>query len=768
MSVFSRILGRPTPAADRPQAGEPATPAPAPPRPDPAARIREEEAGLSQAIAAGDMAAVGRWVLEGSSTQVRQAAARSIVDLEQLHELIRATRHGKDKSVYRILTSGRDALLAEDRRARQLDADLDATAAGVARHGELPCDAAYAAVLAQLEARWRALAPHAPPERQREVEQQLARAHERLAQHRAALAAEAERQRAAALAAEESKRQRAIEAQAAESAVLEHARRLEAEREAARLAEQARLESEAERVRELLGLLRQAQAALDHGGTARAARLRETIAAKLPEAPALPAWFPHQLQRVDERLEELKDWKTFRVVPKRAELVQRMQSLIGADISPEELARQIRRLRDEWRTLHRGAGEEPAPEDQQFEDAAERAYEPCREHFARQSGQRRENQARREALLERLTAFAAEQSVEQPNWRAIHQALVESRREWQQYAPVDQAVVKSLQARFHALLDELQARLAAEYARNVQTKRELIARTAELVTLGDTRQAIEEAKSLQRTWKTVGIVPRHQDNALWEEFRRNCDAVFQRSAQEFAAHAASLETSQTRAIALCEELEQIAGLPGEALLDAAPRLAELRTEFESLELPRASARDLRQRYSRANGRHEETLRRERAAAARRGWTDLFAAAAQVRAYALATVQGRTADDCEALRAAAATAVAELAHAPKGTRGILQQQLDKVAAGSFSADLAANEAALRLLCVRAELIVGADTPPEDLELRRDHQLRRLVASMQRGERATPADLDDLALEWLEAGPVEQGVHDALLARFERCR
>jgi hypothetical protein len=41
-------------------------------------------------------------------------------------------------------------------------------------------------------------------------------------------------------------------------------------------------------------------------------------------------------------------------------------------------------------------------------------------------------------------------------------------------------------------------------------------------------------------------------------------------------------------------------------------------------------------------------------------------------------------------------------------------------------------------------------------------------MGRGERATPADLDDLAREWLAVGPVEPDVHDALFARFERCR
>jgi hypothetical protein len=113
-------------------------------------------------------------------------------------------------------------------------------------------------------------------------------------------------------------------------------------------------------------------------------------------------------------------------------------------------------------------------------------------------------------------------------------------------------------------------------------------------------------------------------------------------------------------------------------------------------------------------------------------------------------------------------VAGLEHAPKGTRALLETLLEKIAAGTVSTDLAANEAALRLLCIRAELITDTATPPQDLPLRREYQMQRLVASMGRGERAAPTDLDDLALEWLAAGPVEAAVHDALLARFERCR
>ncbi|MCU0975363.1 MAG: DUF349 domain-containing protein [Steroidobacteraceae bacterium] len=768
MSFLSRLFGKSPPASAAPAAGTPAAAAEPKAAPDTAARAREEETLVEQAIAAGDMASVGRWVLEGHSSGVRQRAANAVSDLDQLHELIRATRHGKDKKVYRILTGKRDELLAAMRSAEKLQADVDAAAAALVEHCGRAQDAAFAGRLERLEAGWSALAAHATPDLQREVARYLESAHAAIEAHRQALEAEAERQRSAARAAEEARRQQLLEEQAALESAAAEARRVEAERVAEREAERLKRAEEEAQARKLAGLLRQAQAALDDGATARADRLREAIAGQLPQAPILPPWFPRQLQQLDARLAELKDWKTFRATPRRAELLEQMQSLVGADMSPEELARQVRRLRDEWRTLSRGAGEEVTPEWQQFEEAAERAYEPCREHFARQAELRRENQAKREELLERLAAFAAEQAGEEPDWRAIGQVLFEARDEWRRYAPVDTAVVKSLQARFHALLGELQSRLEAEYARNVEAKRALIARAAELVSLEDTRRAIEELKQLQRSWKTVGIVPHRQDNALWDEFRRHCDAVFQRSSQESAAQASALEASQAEAVALCDELERIAGLDGEELRAGLEQVKDLRTRFESLELPRSSARELRQRFSRAADRCNEAQHRQRAAAARQGWADLFAAAAEVRAYALAAVEGRAAGEVEALREAAESAVAGLADAPRGTRAILEQQLAAIASGAVNADLAANAAALRLLCVRAELIAGLATPPEDLELRRELQMQRLVQSLAHGERDTPAGLDELAQEWIAVGPVEPAEYGQLFARFERCR
>src|SRR4051812_27131613 len=115
MSLFSRLLRRaPTPSA-------PPVPPEEPTRgsetahagqtvPDLARVVQTEEETLKAAIEARDESTMARLAIEGTSTKVRQRAAGEIEDPEVLRQLIRDVRGGRDKSVYKILTSKRDAL----------------------------------------------------------------------------------------------------------------------------------------------------------------------------------------------------------------------------------------------------------------------------------------------------------------------------------------------------------------------------------------------------------------------------------------------------------------------------------------------------------------------------------------------------------------------------------------------------------------------------------------------------------------------------------
>jgi hypothetical protein len=772
MSLISKLFRKPpTPpagASARPAPAstpvEPdATPAKQPTGPDPAIVSDQEEAALTAAVAAGDQEAIGRFVTTGAHTGIRQRAAQAVDDLVQLRELIRVVRGGNDKHVYRILSSKRDAILAQHREAEQLRTEIDAAAEALERHSRRSYDVMYVPTLEQIEKRWHALSGGAAPELSQRAGQALERSRELIRQHREALDAQAARERAATQAAEEAARQRDTERQAVAAAAAEQQRL----REEAQRVQREQAQAEALLQRQLVALLRRAQAALGDGNTARAARLRGEFEEHRAAAPALPPWVARQVQQLDEKLHDLKDWKAFSVAPKREALMAEIESLAGATLEPVALAQRIREVRQQWRTLGKGAGENLTAEWQQrFNDAAERAYEPCRVYFAAQAEERRVNLERRATLVERLAAFSARQA-ENPHWRLVSEVLVEARREWRHYAPVDRRAGTPLQTRFDALWTALQASLDAEQARNVEAKRLLSERAAALCALPDTRQAIDEIRELQRRWKAVGPVPREQDGSLWETFRGHCDAVFARREQESAAYLAGLEANRDKAIALCEELTRIAALEGPQLLAGSRQLEALRGGFEALDLPRQGARELQQRFDRAVERCRDAIAAQQARAAQRVWTDLFEVVNRVRALALSAVRRAGDDERDALKQAAATAVAALGQWPKGTRAVVERQLAQAATGTVDGDIAANEAALRSLCVRAEILADQASPPEDQSLRQALQLQRLVQSMGQGMRSDASQLEALLHEWITVGPAEAAAYTLLKERFGRC-
>jgi len=767
MSLFSRLF-RKAPAAvaspEKPVATQapPAQPA-APERSAAilAAAAAKEEEALKAAIEARDAQAIARFVTQGSSTKVRQQAAQAVDDPAQLRQLIKEVRGGNDKSVYKILTRKRDAELAQTRQLEQRRAEIEAAAAALERHSHRGYDALFTPTLDQLQIRWEAVAAEAEPDLRLRVQSAIDRAREVIAHHLRQIAVEASRELAAANATAEAQRVREAEQKAAAAASAERARVADEERKA----QAEKREAEAQALRQIGGLIRKAQGALSEGATGRTAGLRRAIEEKLAGSPPLPAYLTNQIELLDKKLAELKDWKAFTVAPKRLELMEEMEGLVGSTLDPPVLAERIKGLQEDWRTLSRGAGENLEADWQRFQEAAQKAYQPCREYFEAQALKRQENLQRRSALFERLSAFEAGHNWEQPDWRTVVVALRESRQEWRQYGAVDRAAGKALQQKFDALTAGLQSRLDAEYARNIKAKQGLVEAAQRLVASDDSRKAIDEVKALQQQWRTVGLVPRAEDQRLWEEFRQHCDAVFQKRHHESNEYTAALEANKSQAIALCEQLEALATLSGKQLLEEIAKTANPRVTFEALgEFPRAESRALHNRFERALESCERAVERQEANAVEQSWSDLFDAANHVRAYRLAAAQAADPGEREALKQAAETRIAGVAQWPKGSLETLKMELASEADG----DVTANEKALRMLCIRAEIITDTPTPPEDQSMRREYQVQRLIKSMGQGNGGDETALDAMALEWIGVGPTEEATYLSLLERFKRCR
>jgi hypothetical protein len=711
---------------------------------------------------------VARLVIDGSSVRIRQLAAQSLEDPAELRLLLKQVR-GSDKSIYKIIKQKCDVSRAEERRIAQIESDVNALCATLERHSHRIYDPLFLPSLEQFEARWRALETQAAAEVRERAERAIEDCREVIARHHRQLTeqAAAALQKAALRAArEEAVVQAAEQAQRHNDELAAAAAEAARAREAEEKARAERSAAEALALRQLGGLIGKANGALRDGITGRAAALRRAIEEKLPGLPALPAYLASQVQQLDVKLNELKEWKDYAVAPKRTELIEEMEALIGSSYKPRVLADRIKQLQDDWKTISKGIISDSEADWQRFQQASLTAYQPCREYFETQTKQRHANLEQRKGVLARLQAFESAQAGEHPDWRAVAAVLREAPQELRRYFPVDRAASRVVQEEFDASLLRLQARLDAWYAQNAEAKRALIQRAQHLRGSQDSREAVDGVKRLQLKWKEVGPAERDMERRLWEEFRENCDAVFQKRQQVHAEYSAGLEASKAQAVALCEEAEQLAARSGVALLEGVGKIAQWRAAFESLgEMPRADQRALHDRFERALQRCQAQVAQHRTHEKERSFTHLLEAAGHIQAYGWAVAQDAAAADREALKQSAEAFIAGVQQWPKGGAQALKEAWVKSEAGA-ALELAAQEAALRMLCIRAEIITDRPTPPEDHGLRREYQVQRLVQRMVRNE--APDDLDALTLAWARVGPAPAVVLAPLLARFLRCR
>ncbi len=720
---------------------------------------------LPRAFASIDEAERGALVLGGPSSRIRQLAARSVSDPIELRQLLKHLQ-GKDKNVYKIIREKCDALNTEEQAVEKARSDAIGACESLERHAHRTYEAVYEPTLRHFLTRWQTLEAHATPDVRERAARAAKRCEEIIAEHQqrigqeaaevaARAAREIERAKAMHLAELESARRR----EAAERDAAERAARREAE-EAARAAAAA---AEAAMLRELNALMGKAHAALREGATGRASGLRRALGEKLAALASTPPSISRQLQKLDTSLDELKAWKEHATAPKRAELIQDMESLIGAAQEPQALAERIRQLQEDWRMVSKGVLGDSDLDWRRFHQAAERAYQPCREYFEAQAKLRHANAEARAAILERLRLFEAAQSGDDADWRAFARVLREAPLEWRQHFPVERAAARELQKEFDAAIGRLQGRLAAWHASNAEEKRLLIRRAAGLVHLEDGREATETVKHLQAQWKELGAGAPDQDRGLWEEFRGHCDAVFQKRQQAHADYTATLESNKARAVALCEEAERLAGRSGSDLLNGAVKMAEWRAAFETVgELPRAEERGLKGRFERALTRVKASTSAQRARDKERSLEDLLEAASRIHAYGRAMAQAAQVTEREALKQAAEIFIAGVSHWPKGG---VEALADAWGTAEAAEPLeATREKALRILCIRGEILEDLPTPAEDQELRREYQMQRLVERMGKGNAGADESVESLTLEWTRSGFASEDVYQSLLGRL----
>ena len=300
-------------------------------------------------------------------------------------------------------------------------------------------------------------------------------------------------------------------------------------------------------------------------------------------------WLRQQLERLTPRREELRDWHAFAAQPKKEQLCERMEALAETDMDAEERASAVQALHEEWRALMSSDQDQDQALWDRFKAASDRAYEPCRAHFAELDAQREENLRRREALCQQLADFVAAQDWQKADWQAVWEIRRQAPQEWKSHAPVRFTDARDVQKRFSALLSEIDERLETAWRDAEQPRQALLERAADLAESaaaggeqgGDVRDAAREAQALQKQWRAAPWLPPARHRPFQKRFRRSMDVIF-------AARQADTEQKQAQRAEAADQAQTVLERAGQQTARPLPEqdgatLAALAEELQGLD-----------------------------------------------------------------------------------------------------------------------------------------------------------------------------------------
>ena len=297
-------------------------------------------------------------------------------------------------------------------------------------------------------------------------------------------------------------------------------------------------------------------------------RALKEIRAALSSVPQLPSKKDYEeivkhLKRAQtalmpkvQELRDVADWQRWANVGLQEQLCEKMEALKAVE-DPEEIARQVRDLQQQWRQ----AADVPRAQGEalwkRFKAAHDEAWTRCEAHVAAQSEARAGNFAKKVALCERAEALA-----DSTSWIQTADEIKKLQAEWKTIGAVSRGQEKSIWERFRSACDRFFTRRHADlaerktvWAENLAKKEALCVKAEALRDSADWDAAAAEMKRLQAEWKTIGPVKKSRSEALWQRFRGAADHFFARYAQR---HDIALGERVAAREAICAELEALA------------------------------------------------------------------------------------------------------------------------------------------------------------------------------------------------------------------
>ncbi len=475
--------------------------------------------------------------------------------------------------------------------------------------------------------------------------------------------------------------------------------------------------------------------------------------------------------------------------------------------NPEDTARLIRQAQATWKLIGSQGHSQELWE--RFNQASQTAYEPCKIYFSNKAREREQSFTDKQELCDRLEAFAQQTDWDNANWKEAYHFVRESEKKWRNIGATDRKYKKVTQRRYQSAMQELETHLDDERKRNCHSRINLIGEvdkiaerlksaidtqndaaakgdmTAKKTIEDKINKAIEEVKKLQDQWQVTVPGSSRVEREFWSAFRSACDVVFDFRKQQQEVQKKEIQAYLQSKTALCEQVEELANLKGEAIKTAPAQVKKLKEEWKSIKKEDwkniGSARKNKateavdERFNKAC-RFIEKLCKVQLATERRKqieWLKQKAAFCVEIEQADTVAQQQFEEDPNWLSSVQA-AWAEFPQLDEADweRAIEQRFQQACTVVSTREPPKVSKKTLEnkeKLCVQLEILAGMESPPEAAQARLAHQVARLSAAMS-GEpiqaRDPQIEAEEIERNWYLSGAVSPEQTQSLEQRFSR--
>ncbi len=168
-----------------------------------------------------------------------------------------------------------------------------------------------------------------------------------------------------------------------------------------------------------------------------------------------------------------------------------------------------------------------------------------------------------------LLCEKAEELLLEPNIINAFKTLQTLHDQWREVGPVPQSMRNELWERFKEATSKINKKhqeyfhnLKDEQKKNLEQKTVLCEKAeeineADISTLKEWDQKADELKELQKVWKTIGFAPKKDNNAIYERFRKACDAFFEKKRDFFSKNREEQNNNLQLKVELCIQAETI-------------------------------------------------------------------------------------------------------------------------------------------------------------------------------------------------------------------